>query len=109
MDMHIAPPQNELVDKTPSDDVRGIRRSRAARSAPDPIKRTCSARPYFARASGGTSPRTFSDPVKVMSPPIRMCRTNPAMLLQFLRSFVVLLLSGKEWSLPGSTMAATLV
>src|SRR5262249_49799983 len=78
---------------TPSDDVRGISRRRAARSAPAPINRTCSPSPYFARASGGTEPRTFSDPVKIISPPIRTCRTRPAVLPPLLPTFIVLLLA----------------
>src|SRR5262245_49979683 len=91
--MQMAPPQNELVTRIPSDDVRGISRRRALRSATTPIYRACSPRPYCTRASGGTDPRTFCDPVKIISPPIRMCRTRPAILPQFLRSFIVLLLS----------------
>src|SRR5262249_22678368 len=88
--------QNELVNKMPSDDVRGIRRRRAVRNAPAPINRTCSPKPYFAKASGGTNPRTFSDPVKIISPPIRMCRPRPAILPQFLLSFIMLLLSSER-------------
>src|SRR5262245_56276924 len=94
--MQMAPPQNELVNKIPSDDVRGISRRRALSSAPAPINRACSPRPYFTRASGGTDPRTFCDPVKISSPPIRVCRTRPAILLQFLRPSIVLLLSSER-------------
>ena len=80
--MQMAPPQKELVNKMPSEDVRGINSSRALRSAPVPINRTWSPRPYFTRASGGTNPRTFCDPVKIISPPTRICRTRPLIFPQ---------------------------
>src|SRR5262245_30405726 len=90
--VQMAPPQNELVNKMPSDDVRGISSRRAERIAPAPINRACSPRPNFTRVSGGTDPRTLCDPVKISSPPIRRCRTRPAVLPQGLRAFIVLLL-----------------
>src|SRR5262249_35710374 len=86
--------QNELVTKRPSDDVRGNSRRRAVRIAPAPISRACSPSPYLDRASGGTDPRTFCDPVRISIPPIRMCRTRPAILPRFFRSFIDLL----RWS-----------
>src|SRR6516162_9364524 len=94
--VQMAPPQNALANKVPRTDVRGISRRTAVRTAPAPTNRTCSPRPYFARASGGTNPRIFCDPVKIISPPIRTCRVSPAILAQFLRSFIALLL----WSAP---------
>jgi hypothetical protein len=63
--MQMVPPQNELVSKMPSDDVRGSSRSEAARIDPAPINCACSPRPYFSRASGGTGPSIFCDPVKM--------------------------------------------
>src|SRR5262245_42333231 len=93
--MQRAPPQNALVNKRPSEDVRGISRRRAERMAPAPINRAWSPRPNFTRTSGGTDPRTFSDPVTIISPPIRTCRTRPAIRLQLLRPFIVLLLDSQ--------------
>src|SRR5262245_44828574 len=94
--MQMVPPQNELANKIPSEDVRGIKRRRAVRIAPAPINRACSPRPYLTRASGGTDPRTFCDPVKISSPPIRKCRTRPAILPQFLCSVIVFLRSSER-------------
>src|SRR5262245_29965864 len=106
--MQMAPPQNELVNQRPSDDVRGISSRRAERVAPAPINRTCSPRPYLARASGGTHPRTFCDPVTISSPPTRRCKTRPAILPQLLRAVIVLLLSSERQSRLPSTAARTL-
>src|SRR5262245_40327797 len=84
----MAPPQNELVSKIPSEEVRGMSSKTALASSPAPMTAIGRLKPIFATWSGGKSPNIFAEPARIMMPPINPCSTQPAMVFQFRFTFM---------------------